>query len=36
MATCEKEDWIQPEEDGEEDDGYPIEYNIASTPNARA
>ena len=31
MATYDQQDWIQPEE--EEDDGYPIEYNIASTPN---
>lgn len=31
MSTCDQPDWIQAEET--EDDGYPIEYNIASTPN---
>ena len=31
MATSNQQDWIQVED--EEDDGYPIEYNIASTPN---
>jgi hypothetical protein len=32
MATRDQQDWIQLEE-GEEDDGYPIEYNITSAPN---
>jgi hypothetical protein len=31
METCQTEDWIEPEDEGEFE--YPVEYNISSNPN---